>query len=210
MDSTKKVNEDGKPGSESVDTADQHPQDDSLNRTEELNASIFNREPSTQIIKDTTMALSVAMMLEHDWSSPGSLPPLETLKNQSPSPYNASTPIQITCQLDTENIVNAAMYKKRSDLNSLQVPEEQTDVESVEITNDEGKKEENKEKNTSNEEKNNSAKKRKRVSIQNFFKSESEIELCFNTDYNWQYCTGSFYFNASPFGQKEEKRPESR
>jgi hypothetical protein len=156
-------------GSESVDTAEQHPQDDSLNRTEELNNSIFNREPSTQVIKDTTIALSVQMMLESsDWmSSPASLPPLENLKQQSQtSPYRSSTPVQIMSHMDTENIINAAVYKKqKSDPTSLKVPEDPnlTDAESLEIPNEDEKD------NNKIKEDDNSAGKRKRVSIQ-FFK----------------------------------------
>lgn len=153
-----------KGGSESVDTADQHPQDDSLNKTEELNNSIFNREPSTQVIKDTTIAISVQMMLENsDWmSSPGSLPPLENLKQQSQaSPYRTSTPAHIANRMDTENIINAAVYKKqKSDPTSLKVPEDlnQTDAESIEIPN------EDENDNSKNKEDNNSTRKRKRVS----------------------------------------------
>eukprot|EP00029_Vermamoeba_vermiformis_P010257 TRINITY_DN534_c0_g1_i1.p1 TRINITY_DN534_c0_g1~~TRINITY_DN534_c0_g1_i1.p1 ORF type:complete len:493 (-),score=59.26 TRINITY_DN534_c0_g1_i1:201-1679(-) len=149
-------------GSESVDTADQHPQDDSLNRTEELNNSLFNREQSTQVIKESTIALSVQMMLENDWmSSPASLPPLENLKQQSSqnSPYRiSSTPVQITSHMDTETIINAAVYKKqKSDPTSLKVPEEpQTDAESIEIPNED----ENDNKKTKEDD--NSVKKRKR------------------------------------------------
>jgi hypothetical protein len=149
-------------GSESVDTAEQHPQDDSLNRTEELNNSIFNREPSTQVIKDTTIALSVQMMLESsDWmSSPASLPPLENLKQQSQtSPYRSSTPVQIMSHMDTENIINAAVYKKqKSDPTSLKVPEDPnlTDAESIEIPNEDEKD------NNKIKEDDNSARKRKR------------------------------------------------
>lgn len=163
MDDKKKKNG----GSESADTAEQHPQDDSLNRTEELNNSLFNREPSTQVIKESTIALSVQMMLENDcWmSSPASsLPPLENLKQQSQnSPYRAtsSTPIQITSHMDTETILNAAVYKKqKSDPTSLKAPEEaQTDAESIEIPN-----EDEHDKNKSDED-NNGNKKRKRVSF---------------------------------------------
>ncbi len=82
-------------------------------------------------------------MLENDWMSspPASLPPLETLKNQSPtSPYRSSTPVQIVCHPDTENIISAAVYKKqKSDVIGLKVPEEQTDADSIEIHNDDEK-----------------------------------------------------------------------
>jgi len=161
IDNINKKIVDGKPTSESIDTAEQHPQDDSLNRTEELNNSLFNRESSTQVIKDTTIVISVAMMLETDWmSSPTSLPPLETLKNQSPSPYRGSTPVHIVCHPDTENIITAAVYKKqKSDPIGLKVPEElQTDAESIEIHNDDGV-------DKTNVTEDNSIKKRKRVSI---------------------------------------------